>query len=159
MGMSSLTVDRSNDSLRRADISFDIEGMVFPPLKPIVTSRPPSRTEISCTHEQQKGEFLQNVVEVTVENELLATGDPDGCETPKSEEHKIPKVLECPPAPRKPRPAPKRKTATLPEGFFFFPPDLESAFLLYRMSSPRKKLSWSKRISAVALEQNGGHHM
>lgn len=163
--MSSLTVDRSNDGKRKADNSFDIEGngMVFPILKPIITTQSPSRTGSSCAHQQQKDDFLQNVIEVnTVENELLVQGDQDGCETPKSEEHKIPKVLECPPAPRKPRPDRKSTTATLPKGFFFFPPDLESAFLLYRMSPPRKKLHWSKRnISAVALEQNGGqeHHM
>jgi len=157
--MSSLSVDRSSDSIKKADNSFDIEGMVFPFLKPIVTTRPPSRTDISCTHEQQNGDFLVDIsCTHEQQNELLAMADNDTSETPKSEEHKIPKVLECPPAPRKPRPAPKRKTATLPESLFFFPPDLESAFLLYRMSPQRKKLHWSN-ISAVALEQNEGHHM
>ncbi|KAJ4837385.1 hypothetical protein Tsubulata_029282 [Turnera subulata] len=29
--------------------------------------------------------------------------DGDGCRTPTSEEHKIPAILSCPPAPRKPR--------------------------------------------------------
>jgi len=157
--MSSVTVDRCTDSKRKAD---DIDGgMVFPLLKPILTTLPAPRTKISCIHEQQKDGFLQNIVEVTAENELLlaAKGDQDGCETPKSEEHKIPKVLECPPAPRKPRPQPKRKTATLPGDFFFFPPDLDSEFLLYRMIPPRKKLHWSKKLSAVAVEQKGGHHM
>lgn len=159
MGMSSLTVDRSNDSNeRKADNSFDIEGMVFPLLKPILTTQAPSRTELLCPRQQQKDDFLQNIVEVNTAEKL--GDDQDGCKTPTSEEYKIPKVLECPPAPRKPRPEQKRKTATLPKGFFFeFPPDMESAFLLYRMSPPRKKLQWSKTISAVALEQNGGHHM
>jgi hypothetical protein len=121
MGMSSVTVDQSTGRKSKGDDSFDIEGMVFPLLKLIVTTCPASRTKILCSHKQQKDDLLQDIDEVTVQNELLAKGDRDSCETPKSEEHKIPKVLECPRAPRKPKM--KWKTPTLPEGFFFVPQD------------------------------------
>ena len=90
--MSSVTVDQSTGRKSKGDDSFDIEGMVFPLLKLIVTTRPASRTKILCSHKQQKDDLLQDIDEVTVQNELLAKGDQDGCETPKSEEHKIPKV-------------------------------------------------------------------
>lgn len=150
--MGSLTLDRSTAGKRKADDSFDIEGMVVRLLKPIVTSRPALRTNISCTHEQQKNDFLQDIVEVTAENQLLPEGDRNDCETPKSEEHKIPNVLECPPAPRKPRQKPRMNmTSSPPQGFFFSPPDLDSAFTVYRKSPPRKKMRWSKRISALAI--------
>nr|ABR16514.1 unknown [Picea sitchensis] len=152
MGMSSGTVDQSTRRKRKGDDSFDIEGLVFPLLKPIVTTRPASRTKILCSHKEQKDDLLQDIDEVTVQNELLAKGDQDGCETPKSEEHKIPKVLECPRAPRKPKM--KRKIPTLPEGFFFVPQDLVSAFLLCSMSQPRKQIHCSKRILEPAEETN-----
>jgi hypothetical protein len=86
MGMSSVTVDQSTGRKSKGDDSFDIEGMVFPLLKLIVTTRPSSRTKILCSHKQEKDDLLQDIDEVTVQNELLAKGDRDGCETPKSED-------------------------------------------------------------------------
>lgn len=150
--MSSVTVDRSTGPKRKGDDSFDIEGMVFPLLKPIVTTQSGSRAKILCSHEQQKHDFLHDIIDVKMENESLGMLDQDGCKTPKSEEHKIPNLLECPPAPRKPKM--KRKTPTLTKGFFFVPQDLDSAFLPYRMSPPRKKLHSSKRILTLAVGKN-----
>lgn len=150
--MSSVTVDRSTDRKRKGDATFDIEGMVFPPLKPIVTTQSASRAKILCSHEQQKYDFLHDVIDAKMENESLGMVDQDGCKTPKSEEHKIPKMLECPPAPRKPKM--KRKTLTLTNGFFFVPQDLDSAFLPCRMSPPKKILHSSKRILAFGVGQN-----
>ncbi|KDP45062.1 hypothetical protein JCGZ_01562 [Jatropha curcas] len=50
-------------------------------------------------------------VEIRRENGNRDSDCDDGCRTPTSEEHKIPAVLSCPPAPRKPRrmPSCKRK--------------------------------------------------
>lgn len=41
------------------------------------------------------------------------------CRTPTSEEYRIPKILDCPPAPRKPRRAPSCKRKLSPELHFF----------------------------------------
>jgi len=41
------------------------------------------------------------------------------CRTPTSEEHRIPKILDCPPAPRKPRRVPSCKRKLSPEVQFF----------------------------------------
>ncbi|XP_059458588.1 cyclin-dependent protein kinase inhibitor SMR1-like [Corylus avellana] len=41
------------------------------------------------------------------------------CQTPTSEEHRIPKILDCPPAPRKPRRVPSCKRKLSPGQQFF----------------------------------------
>ncbi|XP_073017167.1 cyclin-dependent protein kinase inhibitor SMR6-like [Primulina eburnea] len=58
-------------------------------------------------------------------------GDEDGAcsTTPTAREHKIPKKLSCPPAPRKRRPASTFHFNGVRE--FFNPPDLESVFMCH----------------------------
>ncbi|KAH9297262.1 hypothetical protein KI387_028944, partial [Taxus chinensis] len=65
----------------------------FPPaFNPIISDRPASKPRLL---------LLCNVHDL--ENN-------EGCETPKSEEHQIPKNLSCPAAPRKPTPTPREKS-------------------------------------------------
>lgn len=68
-------------------------------------------------------------VNVGVDADNLNAGD-EGCETPKSEEHRIPKILTCPPAPRKPRPTARRKTesAAQARALFVNPSELNLFF-------------------------------
>ena len=61
-----------------------------------------------------------NVVEtqnnkINVEEDDNKEEEEDCCRTPTSKEHRIPKILDCPPAPRKPKRAPtcKRKLSEL----------------------------------------------
>ncbi|KAF6161765.1 hypothetical protein GIB67_013842 [Kingdonia uniflora] len=55
----------------------------------------------------------------------------EGCVTPKSEEQRIKIPVECPGAPRKPRPTLKRKAAFSSQLYFkVTKTDLESVFLL-----------------------------
>nr|XP_023876179.1 cyclin-dependent protein kinase inhibitor SMR1-like [Quercus suber] len=61
-----------------------------------------------------------NVVEtqnkkINIEEDDNKAEEEDCCRTPTSKEHRIPKILDCPPAPRKPKRAPtcKRKLSDL----------------------------------------------
>ena len=61
-----------------------------------------------------------NVVEtqnknINVEEDYNKDEEEECCRTPTSKEHRIPKILDCPPAPRKPKRAPtcKRKLSEL----------------------------------------------
>ncbi|KAL6007124.1 hypothetical protein ACLOJK_032620 [Asimina triloba] len=60
--------------------------------------------------------------------EAEGEGDEEGCSTtPTAEESRIPRVLPCPPAPKKKKPAPKCHFSGARE--FFNPPDLDSVFV------------------------------
>lgn len=50
------------------------------------------------------------------------------CTTPKNQECQIPKVLECPPAPRKK--TERRTKRELPKNGYFQPPDLDQFFAM-----------------------------
>ncbi|XVF56107.1 hypothetical protein PTKIN_Ptkin06aG0090600 [Pterospermum kingtungense] len=55
-----------------------------------------------------------------------------GCSTPKGQRFRIPEILSCPPAPMKPRVAPKllsRRSSAMPITFFV-PPDIDLFFFL-----------------------------
>ncbi|KAM4094406.1 hypothetical protein ACB094_06G193000 [Castanea mollissima] len=56
----------------------------------------------------------QDIKKINVEEEDNKEEE-DCCRTPTSKEHRIPKILDCPPAPRKPKRAPtcKRKLSDL----------------------------------------------
>jgi len=53
------------------------------------------------------------------EEEEAKENNNNECRTPTSEEHRIPKILDCPPAPRKPRRVPSCKRKLSPEVQFF----------------------------------------
>eukprot|EP01018_Ginkgo_biloba_P001846 Gb_00127 [translate_table: standard] len=145
-GLSCASVDRTNTGKRKADEFLDIGDVGFPSLRPIVTAQPTARTKLICTQEQTHENVVQDIVLKThdkVMNE--ANENTEGCETPKSEEHKIPEILECPPAPKKPRPTPKRKSAG-PPGGFFVPPGLDLVFL------PNKKPAKGKMRGQLKLK-------
>jgi len=144
--------DRISSGKRKAsDVGLDSEDVGFPPqLKPIVTAGPrrAARNQRFLefkTDEPAAGESILPTeqvdvwvvglnlstenVDVGVEADNLTDGD-EGCETPKSEEHRIPKILTCPPAPRKPRPTARRKTqsAALSRALFVNPSELNLFF-------------------------------
>ncbi|CAA0833129.1 Unknown protein [Striga hermonthica] len=73
------------------------------PLKPVLTKMPPEKSVAACE------------------------GDDELATTPKSEESRIPRSLICPPAPKKRKSAPSKKSCRVRE--FFNPPDLESIFI------------------------------
>ncbi|KAI3416724.1 uncharacterized protein J3R85_015177 [Psidium guajava] len=67
--------------------------------------------------------------------------DEDGCRTPKSYPNPMTgrAAKACPPAPKKPRPPPRRKVlGPPPQGFFHVPCDLASVFLV--IAKPSKKI-------------------
>ncbi|GLJ29926.1 hypothetical protein SUGI_0591660 [Cryptomeria japonica] len=115
--------------------SFDSEDIGFPSLKPVLTV---------CPKEQP-------VICSKIGEEDCFNG---GCETPKCQENKIPECLECPPAPRKPKPRAKRKPEKIARDFFFVPADLDSVFFPYQILRPRKKIQWSSTTEpGVAIEK------
>eukprot|EP01018_Ginkgo_biloba_P001844 Gb_23788 [translate_table: standard] len=152
-GLTCVNVDPSNSGKRKAEESVDI---AFLSLRPVVTARPTSRAKFTCTQEQTHENIVQHIA-LNAHDKVVeeANENTEGCETPKSEEHSIPEVLECPPAPKKPRPTSKRKSAP-PPGGFYVPPGLDSIFL------PLKK-TFTKRIfrpattAAIEVAQRSGH--
>lgn len=143
-----MSADRISAVKRKAsDVGLDSEDVEFPPqLKNIVTAWPrqaarnqkllefkpadePATAELVLPTENVDvdavGFILQTEnVDVGVEEKNLTEGD-EGCETPKSEEHRIPKVLTCPPAPRKPRPTARRKNESAARSRALFVNDSE----------------------------------
>lgn len=79
-----------------------------------------TRTTPSSTTPQVGG-FNDNIGannnnnEVETQDKKINVDEEDCCRTPTSKEHRIPKILDCPPAPRKPKRAPtcKRKLSEL----------------------------------------------
>lgn len=153
-----MSADRMSAGKRKtSDGGIDSEDIEFPPqLKPIVTARPcrkqrlsefknaddPATADIKNSDEPAAAEVILQVdvgtvepisaaedVKVTVAANNLTVGD-EGCETPKSEEHRLPKILTCPPAPRKPRPTARRKTesAAQARALFVNPSELNLFF-------------------------------
>jgi len=146
-----MSADRISAAKRKAsDVDLDSEDVVFFPhkLKPIVTARPacnqrilklkagkPSETESAVdsvlpTEQVNVDVAVVKLISPTIDSNNLSDGN-DGCETPKSEEHRIPKILTCPPAPRKPRPTARRRTqsaAKVRRALFVNPSDLDLLF-------------------------------
>eukprot|EP01018_Ginkgo_biloba_P001841 Gb_23786 [translate_table: standard] len=154
--LSSASIDGTNIGKRKAEESLvDLGGADFASLPPVVTARQKSRTKLLCSHEQTQS-IVQDIVSNThdkmedEENEYTE----GSCETPKSEEHKIPTVLECPPAPKKPRPTSKRKSAG-PPGGFFVPPGLDLVFLPLKKTCRRTKL-WPDETARLEVAQRTG---
>lgn len=151
-----MSADRISGVKRQAsDVDLDSEDVRFfrQKLKPIVTVRPcppgcnqrfldvkadkPADVEVA-------GESVlpAELVDVGAVGLILATkdvgvdannltGGDEGCETPKSEENRIPKLLTCPQAPRKPRPTARRKTkpdAAVRRALFVNPSELNLLF-------------------------------
>jgi hypothetical protein len=142
----------SGEKRKASDVDLDSEDIRFlrQKLKPIVTARPrrpacnqrfldikadkPADDEAAVdlvlpTEQVDGGVGLNGDVGVDANN---LTDDDEGCKTPKSEEHRIPKILICPPAPRKPRPTfARRKTesaAKLRRALFVNPSELNLLF-------------------------------
>lgn len=153
-----MSADRISGVKRKAsDVDLDSEDVRFfrQKLKPIVTVRPcppgcnqrfldvkadkPADVEVageSVVPAEQVdvgavGLILATKnVDVGVDANNLTGGD-EGCETPKSEENRIPKLLTCPQAPRKPRPTARRKTkpdAAVRRALFVNPSELNLLF-------------------------------
>ncbi|GLJ43328.1 hypothetical protein SUGI_0899940 [Cryptomeria japonica] len=103
---------------KKRKVTQDEEDGGFPPcLKPIVTAHPPCKSRLLLSTVESKES--DGVVDLDISGTSFGEEDNDGCETPKSEKHQIPKLLTCPPAPRKPRSTAKRKTGE----FFYVSPD------------------------------------
>ncbi|XWS56256.1 hypothetical protein CRYUN_Cryun09bG0070300 [Craigia yunnanensis] len=75
-----------------------------------------SRNSIAADEEEHNNGVL----------EVLQTG----CSTPKGKRFRIPEILSCPPAPMKPRVAPKFLSRRSSAITFFAPPDIELFFFL-----------------------------
>ncbi|WOK95010.1 hypothetical protein Cni_G03715 [Canna indica] len=95
----------------------------------LVVAEPPSLPPIRAAGGQDEAP--------TSNNSATAGDEEECCVTPKSEESKLKPALECPPAPRKPRPPPKRKLGDL-RGFFPVPDDLSLVFT--RCRPPTKRI-------------------
>uniref|UniRef100_A0A9I9D8H1 Uncharacterized protein n=1 Tax=Cucumis melo TaxID=3656 RepID=A0A9I9D8H1_CUCME len=66
------------------------------------------------------------------QNDIVEFGDEcsdGGCSTPKAERHRIPEILTCPPAPKKPRAVSDCSFRRSPIAFFA-PPELELFFFV-----------------------------
>ena len=79
-----------------------------------------STTQVGGLNDNIGANNNNNVVEtqnnkINVEEDDNKEEEEDCCRTPTSKEHRIPKILDCPPAPRKPKRAPtcKRKLSEL----------------------------------------------
>ncbi|GLJ43320.1 hypothetical protein SUGI_0899760 [Cryptomeria japonica] len=89
----------------------------IPALNPTVTAPSACKPRfLSCSKDSKKDYNDCNQVEL--DSTSFGNGDDVGgneeCHTPKGEEHRIPQILSCPLAPRKPRSTEKIKTM----GFF-----------------------------------------
>ncbi|XP_038902266.1 cyclin-dependent protein kinase inhibitor SMR13 [Benincasa hispida] len=86
--------------------------------------------KIKKTKKQQQ----QNQIPATVQNDIVQFTDEcsdtdGGCSTPKAERHRIPEILTCPPAPKKPRAVSDCSFRRSPIAFFA-PPELELFFFV-----------------------------
>ncbi|GLJ43324.1 hypothetical protein SUGI_0899830 [Cryptomeria japonica] len=100
-------------------------GMNFTPgLKPIITVASPSKPILLLCTENSNFEFLDSNYNVEGNEE---------CHTPKGEEYQLPKILSCPPAPRKPRPTSKKSKSQ--DYFIVSRRELSS---LFNLSNPKK---------------------
>ncbi|KAG6587720.1 hypothetical protein SDJN03_16285, partial [Cucurbita argyrosperma subsp. sororia] len=62
---------------------------------------------------------------------------PEECQTPTAAGSRLKPTMECPPAPKKPRP-PRRKLNFQPPSFFDAPQDLKSVY--FELQFPSKKI-------------------
>ena len=132
-----MSADRISSAKRKAsEACLDSEEVGFFPhkLKPIFTARPrqPESNQRLLEIKADKPADAEATVNLILPTEQVDVGDvglvlstknvyvgtdssnltdgDEGCKTPKSEEHRIPKILTCPRAPRKPRPMPRKRT-------------------------------------------------
>lgn len=143
-----MSADRISAGKRKAsDVGLDSEDVGFPPQLKIIVTAPPRRAarnqkflEFKPADEPATAEFVLPTehidvgaaglilptenIDIGIHAKNLTDGDEE-CETPKSEEHRIPKVLTCPPAPRKPRPTARRKTESAARSRALFVNDSE----------------------------------
>ena len=89
-------------SALRVSVSPAADSFYVTGSKPALAARTAAESIlVSTTNFGDSGKCLDSLVDNAEEEE---------CQTPKSEAHKIPPVLSCPPAPRKPKSFPvKRK--------------------------------------------------
>jgi len=110
-------------STLRVSVSPAADSFYVTGSKPALAARTASESIlVSTTNFGDSGKCLDSLVDYAAEEE---------CQTPKSEAHKIPPVLSCPPAPRKPKWFPvKRKIPASPlQGFYILSDsDLQSLF-------------------------------
>ena len=108
-------------------VSISPEDDSFTESTPALATMAADDSPLKSTINATDSDPLRKCVDSLVDN----AEEEEECQTPKSEEHKIPPVLCCPPAPRKPKWIPaKRKLPASPLQGFYFPSnsDLQSLF-------------------------------
>ncbi|GLJ43322.1 hypothetical protein SUGI_0899790 [Cryptomeria japonica] len=125
-------VSGAPEAVQKRKAMEDTDDMGFlPTLKPIITDRHTSKARLSYTQDSMADLNLTRTCFEDNEHHNNCN-DNEGCETPKSEKHQIPKILSCPGAPRKPRPTVK-KCKRSEEFFYISPVELN---LLFSLSKP-----------------------
>ena len=77
-------------------------------------------------------------VPIIVQNKLPEQEDDESCRTPTSKESRIPEILTCPPAPRKPKRAVSCKRKLLDEFQFFDVANKEEIDSFFRSTFPKR---------------------
>ncbi|KAI3905476.1 hypothetical protein MKW98_013274 [Papaver atlanticum] len=78
-------------------------------------------------------------VEIKIQSEVEVEDEEEECPTtPTSREARLPKRIECPPAPRKKRPSASSRSCNFNVKDFFNPPDLDSVFIRHLESASAK---------------------
>ncbi|KAI3875572.1 hypothetical protein MKX03_004197 [Papaver bracteatum] len=78
-------------------------------------------------------------VEIKIQSEVEVEDEEEECPTtPTSREARLPKRIECPPAPRKKRPSASSRSCNFNVTDFFNPPDLDSVFIRHLESASAK---------------------
>eukprot|EP00246_Nothoceros_aenigmaticus_P010142 TRINITY_DN26475_c0_g1_i1.p1 TRINITY_DN26475_c0_g1~~TRINITY_DN26475_c0_g1_i1.p1 ORF type:complete len:147 (-),score=15.18 TRINITY_DN26475_c0_g1_i1:937-1377(-) len=103
--------DDGGDQSRRR-LSIDTY-MCLPaiPMRPLNTGR----GNLSCLATDHSAPTSPDC-SLTEEDDFASANE--GCETPKGKQYRLPNVLSCPPAPRKPRIKSRRKVAMVGDNFF-----------------------------------------
>ena len=124
-------------STLRVSISPEADSFHVTESTPALATMASNNSPLMSTINATDSDPLRKCVDSLVDN----AEEEEECQTPKSEEHKIPPVLCCPPAPRKPKWIPaKRKLPASPLQGFYFPSnsDLQSLFGLDLVNIKKK---------------------
>ncbi|GLJ43319.1 hypothetical protein SUGI_0899750 [Cryptomeria japonica] len=105
----------------------------FPALNPIVPAPPACKPRFLLCSEDSKKDY-NDCNQVELDSTSFGNGDDsynvggnEECHTPKGEEHRVPQILSCPLAPKKPRSTARIKTM---EFFSLTPLELQLLFNL-----------------------------
>ncbi|KAF8042401.1 hypothetical protein BT93_A0894 [Corymbia citriodora subsp. variegata] len=108
-----------NDTLKNPQLEFNHEIAQISPFDHdgIKTDHPSLKKAIRTSKEEEEEEEEEEEAGMTLfqeEHELVDEDgeNNDGFRTPTSSDHKIPMMMQCPPAPMKPKPIRKRKLSS-----------------------------------------------